>query len=208
MTDEIKNYNVPSTVSSETGESLSPEQASASLDKIYNEAVSDKKHPFFDGHNYEHGKYVAAVTALHKIKASTIDADGNLVERTKPAVPARNSFMELQAEKQNKLRTEAEAEIEQLIELGYDDTADLPDVVQPYLVRGLKEQRLHATGDFKTLLPMLEKDLHELRDFESLNILQNFKTTAVFDEDFQKEALDKAIRKIHDLNVQKYKVKK
>jgi hypothetical protein len=204
----MESYDIPVTVSADTGESLTPEQASASLDKIYSAAVNDKKHPFFDGHNFQHKKYVDAVTALHKIKASTIDADGNLVERTSPIEQACNEAMELQTQKQDKLRIEAGREIEKLEELGYENTADLPDVVQPYLLRGLTEQRLHATGDFQSLLPMLEKDCQDLRDYESLEILRSFKTTAVFDEDFQREALDKAIRKIHALNVKKYTVKK
>lgn len=62
---------------------------------------------------------------------------------------------------QEALRAEAEEEAELLEGFGYDPT-EIPDDVQPFQVRALKEQRLCAEGGYAELGLMLEADLASL----------------------------------------------
>jgi hypothetical protein len=191
MNEEIKSYDIPNT------EGVTPDEAAAILDRVYAEA-SNPKHPYTNKHHPQNKDFLSAVTRLHEIKT-----EGSVSPTEKICQEALDGLVV----KQNKLVAEAEKELELLVDLGFEP-ADVPDDIKPFQVRGLTEQRLHAEGDFKSLMPMLEKDLRDLRDYKSLEVFQNFQATPIFDEELVKDVLEKVIFKISELNKQKYGLEK
>jgi hypothetical protein len=192
MTDEIKSYDLPN------AENLLPDEAEQVLNKLHAEAIADPQHPYTNKQHPQNKDFVSVMSKLHEIKTE------NYIS---PIEQACQEALDIQAEKQNKLVAEAQAEMEKLAELGFD-AEEIPDDIQPFQLRGLQEQRLHAEGDFNTLMPMIEKDLQDLRLYDDLEIFKNFKATKVFDEVFMADATNKVIWKIAELNKQKYKGKK
>lgn len=178
------------------GDDTTPAEAEQIIEAIKTEAGADVKHPLTDAHHFQHGKWQTVWTRAHEIKAS--GGDG-----LSPITRACNEALAAQAEKQNVLIAEAQKEMDALVKLGF--TADkIPDDVKDFQLRGLKEQRLHAEGEFEPLRLMLVKDAEVLRDFESIQILQNFQPTLIFDEDYIAEQLGEIILKIAKLNKQRY----
>jgi len=127
--------------------------------------------------------------------------------------PMQKMVAEVQAEQaatQDKLRAEAEKELDALEELGFrHDHDELPEKVEAYHIRGLQEQRLLAEQKFDQVAPMLEQDLHDLK--ASADVSEAFRifiNAADVDADVRDTIADTVIRWIYKANTQKFGVKK
>ena len=188
-------YEPDSGVSSESGEQPSVPE----LDAKISELMQDPN--YLSGMNPRlHREAVEKVFSLRQQKES-------MQPQEDPMETAIADAMAAKAQRQEQLFSSAQAEMDKLAELGFESSA-VPDDVQPYQVRGLQEQRLHAEGDYPALLTMLEKDFIDLGDREGAQLLRSFEGTKIFDEDFRKEILERLVFKIHSMNKAKYTPKK
>ena len=174
-------------VSSESGE----QPTAAALDSQISELM--KSPDYLSGQNPKlHRELVEKVFSLRQQKES-------MQPQEDPMETAIADAMAAKAQRQEQLVSDAQAEMDKLAELGFESSA-VPDDVQPYQVRGLQEQRLHAEGDYPEVITMLEKDFIDLGDREGAQMLMTFEGSKVFDEDFRKEILENVIYKVHSLN--------
>jgi LmbE family N-acetylglucosaminyl deacetylase len=193
-------------------EYLEPQEAQGKIDKVMREARANPQHPYVNKADPDHGRTVQAMTRLFEASRPPTDPDDLELdpsgepyrEQPSPEMQARAAeMMQDKAERQSALFTEGQTEMDALVELGYERT-DVPDDISEHQVRGLKEQRLYATGDYQQLRQMLIEDCRKLGDHETAQLLQTFQPTQVLNEEFLKETFEKIIWKIQDKNKEKY----
>ena len=151
---EIRSYDLPDVESITT-----PAEAAQALSKIYADVVGDPLHPYGNAQHPQGKDFRAVVTKLHEIKTSE---DGGLLPMELKMAEILKTAAAEKADRQDKLRFECEQEFDRLEEFGFR-RSELPDDIQDFHLRGLREQRMAAEGDFDQLVPLLEVDLRELR---------------------------------------------
>lgn len=175
--------------------SMTPAEAAAEIDSVFR----DPEHPY----NRQHYQHPQAVERMSKLFAKKAEGD------TRSAVEkVCDDAFEQQAEKQDKLVSEAQVEMEKLVELGFDE-AEVPDDIMPHQVVELRMQRLAAENDYETLTPLIEKELPGLKvppDVQGL--FGGFCRVQGLDEGLRQEILEKIIWWIHRANEQKFGAKK
>jgi len=101
--------------------------------------------------------------ASHKLHEDFVEYRSQLYQKKYPAETDGGEAEEVdqQAEEQSALAEQAEEEMDRLEELGFRRD-ELPDDLQEYQLRALREQRLLAEGGYAELGTMLEQDLTSL----------------------------------------------
>jgi len=189
-------YDLPET------EGLTPDEAKTALDKMDVEIAQDRGHPYLSGDGLLHRRFVEARQALHQCYAERPGGELGPFERAMQE--GLESLAGKEAERQVKLRAEAEQEMENLIDLGFEE-AELPEDVQPYQVNALRMQRLAAQEDYKALTPMLEKDLRDLQTPPDLMAtFESFAHVENLDPGLRARIVEELIRYIHAANTQKH----
>lgn len=152
----------------------------------------DKAHPQHEGYRKYHDALLALTIGDKNEKKAEEDAEK--IRRLEAGdTPAQAA-----------LRKQAEKEIARLTELGFTE-ADVPENVEPHVVRALRLQRLNAEGDVDHLTPLLEKELTDLRAPSSaLELLRSFRQAGDLDQELRSSVFEQLISYIHRANVQRY----
>jgi len=121
----------------------------ATMKQLASDMASKPGHPLNDASHKLHEQFVEYRSKLYQ-KKYPAETDGGEAEE-----------VDQQAEKQSALVEQAQEEMDRLVELGFDEAA-VPDDLQEYQLRALREQRLLAEGGYGELGTMLEQDLTSL----------------------------------------------
>jgi hypothetical protein len=136
-------YEVPK-VADET----TPEEAAGLIEQLKRDMDANEGHPL--------------VNAPHKLHEGYVEYRSQLYSRAYPSGDeAEAEEVDQQAEEHSALVEQAQEEMDRLVELGFDEAA-VPDDLQEYQLRALREQRLLAEGGYGELGTMLEQDLTSL----------------------------------------------
>ena len=192
---------------------MSPEQAQGHIDRLMREARADPKHVYSDSHNAGHKKAVEKIQRLYE-KVSPqpelqLTKEGaSMTQFSREHIQIMEQALDEQAGKtaeiQAKLINEAEAEMEKLVELGFNDD-DIPEDIKPYQVDGLRMQRLTAEKKFLELTPLIEKQLKNLNTPSSLvSMFQTFALEQDVDETLKERIAEQLVSWIYEANKQRY----
>lgn len=172
-------------------ENLNQDEAKSGIDKVKREAAINPKHPYIDSHSFEHERTVGRVSRLFKA-AHTGDEP-----RTNITIAAEEALAE-QAEKKNVLVEQAKDDMDFLVEAGFD-RSDIPDDLQPYQANALRMQRLNAEGKHTEVVPIMQKELRELRaPAETIQLFDTFTQTNELDPNLKETIFESVLRWIHD----------
>ena len=147
---------------------LSQAEAQKHIDRVIDAAGKDVAHPYSDGHNRLHRKYVDRMHKLHQIvnpqPEPQTNADGEEVVQQWPPhmVKIMSEALDGQAEKHNKLIDQAQNDMNFLVSEGFD-RSPIPDDLQPYQANALKMQRLLIEGKHKEAGTLMKRELSELK---------------------------------------------
>lgn len=179
-------------------DSMPPDAATSEIKQIMSDAGNNQNHPYTDSQSPLHKDFLAHVTQLHEIQASGTDG----LNETELAMQEALDGVE---ERQSNLVSEADAEMEQLEQLGFE-FEDIPEDIQQYQLDGLKMQRLNAEGNFQELTPMLSQQLRGLKQSPQIQkMFEEFSTTPDLDTNLKSEITESLIRFIHQANTLKFK---
>jgi len=119
--------------------------------KEIDRVVRNPRHPWHHRDHPDHERAVKEMNRLHE-QVNPSHEEGESEEHESEA--------EIEAEHQA-LIDEAQTEMDMLIDLGCEP-ADIPDDIEGWQVRGLKEQRLCMEEDRGALMPLLGEDVEQL----------------------------------------------
>ena len=182
-------------------EFLGAEKAQQEVNRFAAESQADPEHPWLNRSHPQHGDFVKHFQKLTEITtASDVAAkeaeEAEIIERMQSGKSAN----------QDELIEQAEAEMEQLVQLGFE-RAEIPDDIQPFQVRTLKIQRLNAERNFTELLPLLEKELKSFGPVSG-SLWDEFRRDQLLDADFRAEVIELVLKRIYAANQKKAKVAK
>jgi hypothetical protein len=132
---------------------LSPKEAEMKLKELDSDVSADVKHPYMSRRHPLHDDYIAYGLSLRKAAA---EGRENVYEK------ALRESREIQQERQDARVAEAEKLVEELVSLGFDDTAVDNDIAE-WQIDVWRMQKLCAEKDFAKLGTVLEKELRILR---------------------------------------------
>ncbi len=186
----MPNYEIP------TSEDLTPDEAGAALEKVHADVAQDTGHPYLDEHHLLHRKFVEGVHGLHLVHTQREGGELSSVEKV------MEEALDEKGVKQNELVGKAQAEMDKLVELGFEDDP-VPDDIREFQLTGLKMQRLAAEGDFEALTPIIGEQLRGLRQTAEIQqCFQTFVELKDLDAGVKTDITERLIRYIHDSNKQ------
>lgn len=149
---------------------LSVEEATAAFNTLTRAMVCDDQHPLASTANPNHEIFNRRYSALGDVAArAKIDA-ANTKEQDFISQIERG---EIGPQKQ--LRAEAQAEMNALVEKGFERAEIAPDI-QPWQVAGLKMQRQLAENDLDGVGSILTQELNALRaDSKTMSLFAQFR---------------------------------
>ena len=152
-------------------ESMEPEEAAATLSKIYADVGGNAKHPYSNTAHPQSKDFRAAVTRLHEIKnpepEPQVNEQGEVLHNQYPqdVVDAMAEGLELRENRNAEVQAErieqAESEMD-LFEKASGTRENIPEDISEVELRVLTMRRLAVEGDFLNLNPRISKSLIEL----------------------------------------------
>jgi hypothetical protein len=193
----MQSYELPDT----NYESLSAEKAQQEVHRLQAEAESDPTHPWLFSSHPQHRDFMTHFQRLTEITAEADIAkkeasDAEIIERMESGKSAA----------QDELIEEAEAEMERLVELGFDE-AEIPDDIPAFQVAAWKCQRLNAEGNFAELTPLLEKELMIL-GAKGMDTFRTFVNDSGFSPDERAEHIELILKRVYAANKEKARLAK
>ena len=163
MENEQISYDLPTGI-----ESMEPEEAAATLSKIYADVGGNAKHPYSNTAHPQSKEFRAAVTRLHEVKnpepEPQVNEQGEVLHNQYPqdVVDAMAEGLELKEnrniEVQEKRIEQAKTEMDLLVKAGYERTT-IPDDISARQVDVLIMQRMSAEEDYDNLRPLMSQNL-------------------------------------------------
>ncbi len=183
----MESYDIP------TSEGLSEEEATIQLNRITADSHTDREHPWINKSHPQHKDFKTAVQSLYDVKFQDVD------ERT-PLEQQMQAGLDLKVQTQNNRVTEAEHEMEQLVELGFSNDP-IPDDIQDYQIQALKLQRLNAQENFGELGEILTQELRGLNaPGDTVEALEVFNQASEMDTQLKQQIVEKVIQYVYSAN--------
>jgi hypothetical protein len=182
-------------------EALTPEKAEQEIHRLQAEVQADPEHPWLNKSHYQHGDYVKY---FQKMTEVAVEADVAAKEVEDAEIIERMESGKSLA--QEALIEEAEAEMERLVELGFDE-AEIPDDIPAFQVATWKCQRLNAEGNFAELTPLLERELTTLRA-SGMGTFRAFINDPGFTAEERSEHIELILKRVYAANKEKARLAK
>jgi hypothetical protein len=189
---EIKSYEIPDT---KNVHSMTVESARQQINQLEAAWAGDPDHPLGDHGHPQHGDFVKLRDRLYDVTRRGMDLRPEDEKILEAAVAKGQDRL---AAKRDELIGQAEAEMEKLVELGFNHD-EIPDDIQPFQVTALKMQRLNAEQNFEELVPMLEKELTTLR-FSGMDTFRGFIRDSSIGSEERAEHIELILKRIYQAN--------